>query len=197
MQPDPDTYDLGELSDRAGVTPRTVRYYVQQGLLPSPGTRGPGARYDARHLDRLNLIKRLQREHLPLAEIRRRLEALDDSGVREALSATPDAPHHSSALDYIRGVLSTGSERPARRGRTSSPPAALHASRGLREPELDLGGDVRHPPDASRRPTRSTWERLALAPDIELHVRRPLSREQNKLVDRLVETARQLFAEEP
>jgi DNA-binding transcriptional MerR regulator len=38
-----DTYDLAELCDLADVTPRTVRYYVQQGLLPSPGARGPGA----------------------------------------------------------------------------------------------------------------------------------------------------------
>lgn len=41
---------------------------------------------------------------------------------------------------------------------------------------------------------RSTWERIALAPDIELHVRRPMSRPENKLVDRLIEYARTLFS---
>src|SRR5215213_9561699 len=96
-------YDLAELCDRAGVTPRTVRYYIQQGLLPSPGARGPEARYDEEHLDRLSLIRRLQKEHLPLAEIRRRLETLDDDGVRAAL-AEPE-PSHASALDYVRQVL--------------------------------------------------------------------------------------------
>src|ERR671916_1871922 len=84
-----ESFDLTELSSAAGVTPRTIRYYVQQGLLPSPGTRGPGTRYERAHLDRLQLIRRLQRLHLPLAEIRRRLEALDDDGVREALEASP------------------------------------------------------------------------------------------------------------
>jgi UV DNA damage repair endonuclease len=47
------------------------------------------------------------------------------------------------------------------------------------------------------RSTRSTWDRIPLAPDVELHIRRPLSREQNRQVERLIEAARDLFAEEP
>ena len=46
-------------------------------------------------------------------------------------------------------------------------------------------------------PTRATWERVTVAPDVELHIRRPLSREQNKLVDRLLDAARAIFSEEP
>jgi hypothetical protein len=49
-------YYINHLCDISGVTPRTVYYYVQQGLLPPPGARGPGARYDRRHLLRLQLI---------------------------------------------------------------------------------------------------------------------------------------------
>jgi hypothetical protein len=45
--------------------------------------------------------------------------------------------------------------------------------------------------------TRSQWERIALGPDLELHVRRPLSRHQNRAVDRLVGLARQLLEEDP
>jgi hypothetical protein len=51
-------------------------------------------------------------------------------------------------------------------------------------------------PVQASRSTRSTWERIPLAPDVELHVRRPLSREQNRHVERLLEAARDLFAEE-
>ena len=43
---------------------------------------------------------------------------------------------------------------------------------------------------------RSQWERVVLAPDVELHVRRPLSRTQNKRVDRLVTIARELLEED-
>ena len=76
-------YTLTELADLAGVTPRTVRYYIGQGLLPSVGQSGPGAKYGDDHLARLRLIRRLQREHLPLAEIRRRLDRLDDAEIAE------------------------------------------------------------------------------------------------------------------
>ncbi len=43
---------------------------------------------------------------------------------------------------------------------------------------------------------RSQWERIVLAPDVELHLRRPLSRSQNKQVDRLVTIARELLEED-
>lgn len=65
---------LDELAQRTGVSPRTVRYYIAQGLLPSPGRLGPMTRYGREHLDRLRLIKQLQEERLSLAEIRSRLE---------------------------------------------------------------------------------------------------------------------------
>jgi DNA-binding transcriptional MerR regulator len=68
-----ETYRLRELADAAGVTPRTVRYYIAQGLLPSPGRLGPHTRYGADHLARLRLVRRLQDEGLSLAEIRERL----------------------------------------------------------------------------------------------------------------------------
>jgi hypothetical protein len=45
-------------------------------------------------------------------------------------------------------------------------------------------------------PERSQWERIAIEPDIELHVRRPLSRTQNRRVERLIAFARQLLEED-
>lgn len=43
---------------------------------------------------------------------------------------------------------------------------------------------------------RTQWERIALDPDIELHVRRPLTRQHNKQVERIVKIARELLREE-
>ncbi len=77
---DVDGLSLTELARRADVTPRTVRYYIAQGLIPAPPA-GPGQHYGTGQLQRIALIKRLQREHLPLAEIRSRLSALDDASV--------------------------------------------------------------------------------------------------------------------
>ena len=160
------TYDLPELCRLSGVTPRTVRYYIQQGLLPSSGVSGPGAHYRNSHLHRLALIRKLQREHLPLAEIRQRLEEMDDEAVAGALGGTPAAAM-ASAADYVRSVLG-GSAQPAPPG-SPLPPSAGHSGE------------------------RSTWERIRLEADVEIHVRRPLTRHQNHRVERLLEQARAIF----
>lgn len=101
-----ESFKLQDLADAAGVTPRTVRYYIAQGLLPSPGRLGAGTRYGREHLDRLHLIRRLQDQGLSLAEIRDRLEPgpapmLADAGwarleppmtMLRAVQARPAAP---------------------------------------------------------------------------------------------------------
>ncbi len=185
MLPEPESYDLAELSGRADVSQRTVRYYIQQGLVPSPETRGPGAHYGPEHLDRLRLIRRLQKEHLPLAEIRRRLEELGPREIRE-LAARPPARKVGDARDYIREVLSEGPARlSARMMREESRPlAALSAQSQF------------YDPPRLKAPARSQWDRMALGPDVELHVRRPLARGQIKQVERLLEAARHIFEEE-
>lgn len=184
MPSEHDAFDLAELSDRAGVSQRTVRYYIQQGLLPSPETRGPGAHYGAEHLDRLRLIRSLQRDHLPLAEIRRRLEELEPEAIRELVERGTERSA-GDAWDYIKSVLSEG--------------APMLASHRVQEPgptgvelEKNSYGTVK----ARKSLTRSQWERIPLGPDVELHVRRPLAREQIKQVERLLEAARHIFEEE-
>ena len=173
MRSDDRGYELPELSDLAEVSPRTVRYYIQQGLLDPPESRGPAARYGPEHLDRLRLIKRLQREHLPLAEIRRRLEELSPEEVHE-LVARPAEGSGSSARDYVQSVL---------RGRAHESQPAMRPFASSPAPHPQAPGK------------RSQWDRLTLAPDVELHVRRPLSREQNRRVERLIEAARDIFEE--
>lgn len=67
------TYTIGSLADTAGVSRRTVRFYVQRELLPPPKGLGRSAHYSDEHLARLLEIKALQEEGVPLDEIRRRL----------------------------------------------------------------------------------------------------------------------------
>ena len=273
---DRDGLSLTELARRADVTPRTVRYYIAQGLIPSPPA-GPGQHYGQSQLQRIALIKRLQREHLPLAEIRGRLSALDDASVAQALAEAEmgddeiaaaqaldaaTSPDRERALTYIRRVLDEGATRRAGPSRAliapasapssvapptasdpplassapSSAPAGTTGPRAMRlaeapapagrsllrrlsptapsaryEPnvpdEYPLRDDpARTPPTMpppgmpypgiSPRPSpgeRSTWERIPLAADLELHVRRPLDRETNRRLDRLLAFARELF----
>ena len=186
--PDDERFGLTELADVAGVTPRTVRYYLAQGLLPAVGQSGPGSKYDAGHLARLRLIRRLQAEHLPLAEIRRRLDGLADDEIRSLAGNAEPEPPTESALDYLRSVLAPA-DPPA-----PSPAPNVVAER-LDEPYAPMRAAA--PTVLSAQPIeRSQWERIVLAPDVELHIRRPLARAQNKQVDRLVTIARELLEED-
>ncbi len=191
------SYSLSDLCDLADVTPRTVRYYISQGLLRSPGTSGPGARYDDGHLARLRLIRRLQREHLPLAEIRARLAALSDEDAI-AQAEGPAEPPAGSALDYVRGALggqmTSSQPAPARQRSTSSLLRRLSVAEDL-APFADVAAPAAAPP-GHHLAERSHWERFALASDVELHVRRPLTRSQNRAVGRLIEAARQILEED-
>lgn len=57
-----------------GVSRRTVRYYVQEGLIPPPRGLGRAATYGRAHLERLLRVKELQERGLTLEEVRREVE---------------------------------------------------------------------------------------------------------------------------
>ncbi|MFE6853731.1 MerR family transcriptional regulator, partial [Streptomyces sp. NPDC057674] len=77
-----ESWSIGELARRAGVSVKTVRYYSERGLLPEAGRSSGGhRRYGAGALDRLLLIRSLRGLDLPLPEVERVLardEALEE-----------------------------------------------------------------------------------------------------------------------
>ena len=187
----PTDYTLSDLVKLTGVSPRTVRYYIAQGLLPAPTQSGPAARYSDAHLGRLRLIRKLQAGHLPLAEIRRQLDALPEEEMVAAANGVPPAAQVAdSALDYIGTLL-----RRAPDGQLPSiptpPPAPAPSAAPSSAPST---APSTAPP--TRVPARAHWERISLDPDVELHIRRPLTRQQNKRVERLISIARQLLEED-
>ncbi len=61
---------IGELADRVGVNPKTVRYYEQIGLIPrAPRTSGGYREYTDTDAVRLTFIKTAQRLGLSLDEV--------------------------------------------------------------------------------------------------------------------------------
>lgn len=224
-------HTISELSALTGLSVRTIRYYLAQGLIPAAGMEGPGTRYPEATLARLRLINRLRDAHLPLAEIRKQLLALSDDQVLELAGTPPEPEPAGTALDYVRQVL--GGSRPelttspavpaaqtlrpplgAARPPVMPAPAASLLRRIESAPLTAAGAAPRQlaaAPAAAPAPAagtagpepgpsfglRSQWERVAITPDIELHLRRPLSRRDNRLVERLIAFARQLQEEKP
>jgi DNA-binding transcriptional MerR regulator len=110
-------YAIGDLADLGGVSRRTVRYYVQEGLLPAPLGLGRGNHYGPAHLEQLLKVKAMQEAGRTLDEIKRWLSGTADRASRE--QATESSP----ALD-----------RSVWRRLTIAPGVEVHVSGGVRLP---------------------------------------------------------------
>ena len=98
-------YDVGELATLGGVSRRTVRYYVQEGLLTPPDGLGRGARYGEGHLERLLKVRSLQEQGLTLDEVRHALRTgKDDSESRERDGAVPPRRSVLTRIELAPGV---------------------------------------------------------------------------------------------
>lgn len=63
-------FSISELCTLADLTARTVRFYIQQGLISRPTGEKKGAKYNKSHLDQLLSIKKWQAAGLSLERIR-------------------------------------------------------------------------------------------------------------------------------
>lgn len=105
---------LKDLSDRVGIEPRTIRSYIEKGLLPAPEGAGRSAAYSERHLNRLKIIKvRKDRQGWALEDIRRQLLGMTELEIRELAEALgaeervwtkrlDELP--ASPLEYVKAV---------------------------------------------------------------------------------------------
>lgn len=68
------TYTFDELCALVELPSRTVRYYIQLGLVDRPDGANRGARYAARHIEQLLTIRKWQSAGLSLERIRELLQ---------------------------------------------------------------------------------------------------------------------------
>lgn len=70
---------IGELADATGTTPKTLRFYEREGLLPEPDRLANGYRsYDADAVARVRFVRRAQAAGFTLAQIGEILTIRDD-----------------------------------------------------------------------------------------------------------------------
>lgn len=202
---------IEDLAEATEVPIRTIRYYIAEGLLPGPGSRGKLAAYGEEHLARLRLIRRLVERRVPLAELRERLAPLTLDEVRlllreedELAAELRQAEQTASPKTYVSGLL-----KRARAAREGSPgqaspayPQPPRSSRPAGSPSRFGEGASELPaprgPVAGHMPAphpAEAWQRWELVPGVELHVRADAERRHRDLIRRLLADVRS-FQEE-
>ncbi len=172
---------LKELAKAGEVSERTIRYYIQQGVLPPPQGAGPASCYGLEHLTRLSLVRRLKAALLPLSRIK---ELLTDVGLAEldqvADQLYRDLAHTNPVLEDKHRGRSRLSSRAGMvdRSKASSELAELEVFYPPSEAEVQTGlvsGEVLNRSGSSKESFkeglkfRGRWNRIVLAPGLELH----------------------------
>jgi len=75
-------YSLRELAKVTGVEPRTIRWYIAEGLLKGPESLGPKAYYTEQHRKRIETVRQLKEIYgLSISEIRRYVTMAGDEDI--------------------------------------------------------------------------------------------------------------------
>ena len=105
----PERFSIDALATLAGVTPRTVRYYIAEGLVDRPAGEKRGAHYLRRHLEQLLLIRRWTDAGLSLDRIRELIAgAPDDPAPRRAPPGSVEVWSRVTVADGLEVQLEPG-----------------------------------------------------------------------------------------
>ena len=173
-------FTISELAEAAATTPRTVRFYTAEGLLPPPDSRGRFALYSTEHLDRLNLINKLKSAFQPLNAIRERLQQMSAADVRAILAEAEGRRPHESLDDLL--VKSAEIIRARWTESEQRQPARLQDAMSPADAELAV---------SSAYSRAQTWNRIEIAPGVELNVEEDKLRKIAPVLDQITALIRE------
>ena len=111
---------MDQLATLTGMTARTVRYYIQQGLVSRPEGAKRGAYYERRHVEQLLLIRRWTEAGLSLDRVRELITGAPEDPPRRA------APPGSVEV-WSRVTVADGLEVHLEPGRAGLAPEQMRA----------------------------------------------------------------------
>jgi len=117
---DGDRLSIDQIATLTGLTARTVRYYIQQGLVSRPEGAKRGAYYERRHVEQLLLIRRWSDAGVSLDRIRELIAGAPED--------PPPRPARPGAVEvWSRMTLADGLEVHLEPGRAGLSPEQVRA----------------------------------------------------------------------
>jgi DNA-binding transcriptional MerR regulator len=143
--------EMGLEQERGTVTSvpdeRTIRYYMAEGLIQTPGERqGTASVFNYLNLLQLLTVKKLQAEHLPIRKIRELVAGKSEPELESMLGVRGTGRRKTEAKQYLETLLASAPSKP---------------------PSQPL--DAAPAPPASAQ--SHSWQRVEIEPGLELHIR--------------------------
>ncbi len=186
------SYSLSDLADATGIETRTIRSYIERGLLPGAQARGRAASYSKEHLSRLQVIRSLRRArpNIALSEIRILLQGLNPEQIHGLASGSITAA--TRVFDksiQSEGVDSDDDRELPRTIDWERSAAKLTGAERLVCLLREVSGFM--PP----APTSKVegWQRIAVTPDVEFSVRADFDQNQLAAFRELADLLRHLL----
>lgn len=190
---------LKELAKAAEISERTIRYYIQEGVLPPPLGAGPASYYGLKHLTRLSLVRRLKATLLSLSQIKQLLCELTPDELEQIADQFYDELAHTNPVVEGRARLERARPVLAKIGPGSGGSFPVQEELEVFHPPeeqmLTREGEGSHTLESLNFAGR--WNRIALAPGVELHYQEggpQDSGEGRERLARLVELALRLYS---
>ena len=122
------TFALDDIAALTGLPRRTVRYYIQSGLVDRPQGIGKGARYTQQHVEQLLLVRKWQLAGLSL-------ERIGDLLKQQAGGPLPPTPRRPGTVEvWSHLVVADGVEITLEPGRAGLSPEQVRTfARGVAE----------------------------------------------------------------
>lgn len=131
---------LQQLGERADVPGRTVRFYIQKGLLPGPEGEKRGAYYTESHLAELLRIRQWQEAGLSLDAIAGLLQARSEPPVEPARPGAIEVRSHLIVADGLELVVAPERARLTQAQLRSLFRSVQDAYQALRDPHSPESG---------------------------------------------------------
>ena len=147
--------EMGLEQERGTVTSvpdeRTIRYYMTEGLIQTPGERqGTASVFGYLNLLQLLTVKKLQAEHLPIRKIRELVAGKSEQELEIMLGVRGTGGRKTEAKQYLETLLASAPSRP---------------------PSQQLDAAAAPPPLLQASAHTHSWQRVEIEPGLELHIR--------------------------
>ncbi|MFC2145627.1 MerR family transcriptional regulator [Actinomycetota bacterium] len=183
-------YTIDDLSELTGYSRRTIRYYIQEGLLDPPAGRGKGGFYFGHHLSQLQLIKQLQDKKMSLSSISKYMnrdheprKKFYDEYKNSSLNYEMSEKAFPAAEQRVKNMKMKMGKSPKKER------LEVYEKKVYEEDSMPNKGFYAPSPESPR----DVWIKYEISPGLEINIKRDIEEKQKRKIDDIIRVAREIL----